>query len=582
MTDRSVALRVLLVALVILSGVAGAMVAPAAASVTATAPMWQVDAGAENDTNATATPTPTPSTDSTSDETDSTSNENESENANTTSKGLGEGEKATTLTVIQPSYAKGPVTMATHDGLKTYTASGDVLYVRTPFNASAVVKAGVREDSASLEWNEEQRRFVFNPNGKTGTYQLWFVVEANDGTRTTYRANLLVEVAKYVHLSEADHTDLKEGASAWDDVLDMAEDAGLCDPSSDASPEGEFDACEGALKDAFEWYQFYLHPFSAFAGQTLGIVMMFVQWPAGWFLLSIVAVLYYVGKRRDRKQNRRYRAQFESIEDIDSAEKAAERRELNRNLNLKPFEELGLTVSGGAALREAFKVDTPRQALEKVREAFNIERMIRLLLSAYSQQGYRARVSVSDGGPNAMPAVDLVAPDEFETTVDDTGREVPVDPALVDLHDLDGSEVLALDWSVLDPEVLWAEDVDPSKLRLPIANDATEEDLVDALGIAISEDGANYAMLDRREEFADLLIDFIEHVAADDDVTDETGRLRKEVDFIDFMYTFTAMGSEQYRYPLWDLRDILLRARQRLDPSERMESAADQATQGEL
>jgi hypothetical protein len=147
--------------------------------------------------------------------------------------------------------------------------------------------------------------------------------------------------------------------------------------------------------------------------------------------------------------------------------------------------------------------------------------------------------------------------------------------------DLDESQLLQLDWTELNPDILWDEEVAATDLGLPVANDAqAEDDLVAEWDIPIGEDGHDYYILERREEFAELLLTFIQNVAASQ-YTDDDGKIRPEVDLIEFMYTFTSVGAEKYRWSLHDTVDVLLYNRQRLDADDRMDDLADRSRQGD-
>ncbi len=116
-----------------------------------------------------------------------------------------------------------------------------------------------------------------------------------------------------------------------------------------------------------------------------------------------------------------------------------------------------------------------------------------------------------------------------------------------------------------------------------INNDAESEgeDLVDEFDIPIGEDGNQYHVIERREEFADILVEIIQGIASSE-FTDDEGRVRPDADMLDFLYTFTAVGAEQYRFSLWDMRDILLRSRQKLDAGERMTDLAERSRDNQL
>jgi len=88
-------------------------------------------------------------------------------------------------------------------------------------------------------------------------------------------------------------------------------------------------------------------------------------------------------------------------------------------------------------------------------------------------------------------------------------------------------------------------------------------------------------VLERREEFVDILLEVVEHVASSA-YTDDDGRPRPEVDLVEFMHEFVSTGAEKYRLSWWHLRDILQYTRQQLDDNERLDELASQSEEGRL
>lgn len=528
-----------------------------------------VPAGGAAQENATTTATETPTATPTSTPTDS---------GNATGSN---GEQPVQLYVEQPRHVSSTVDHSMSGGLHTYAVRGKVHEIEpSGFNASQVVRSGVREDSATLTYDKGIERWVLDTQGASGTYRVFWVVRTG-GQTDTYAANIKVEQAEFAHLSPGRYEDLSDKASNWEWVITQFEDAGLI--PSDASVE----KVKSVVEDAVTWYEFYVSPLSALTGQFTSLGIMLVRWPAGWIIIGTLLLLFFWRDRKKTRQNRRYKRQFARIEDVDEAERRAEERELKRILSMKNFTDLGLSESDAEAIKEHCDAENPRQFLERLREFLSEKRMVGMLLAAHDQLGHRIRVRRDDLGniedvslqEEPLPGEDGLAADGG-TAAAGEGSESNI--SYLSPAEVDEEIILRLDWTDLSPEVLWDEHVDITDVPMPIANEADDEDdLVAEFDIPIGEDGHDYYILERREEFAELLITFIRHVAASE-YTDDEGCIRADADIVDFLYTFTSVSAEKYRWPLYNTRDILLRCRQLLDADERMQDVAENSRQGGL
>lgn len=474
-------------------------------------------------------------------------------------------EFAPDIYVEQPRWVGSSVDESTVDGVQTFTVKGATQEIALQnVGSDAVVRAGVREDSATLRYDKGIDRWVLDTQGQAGTYRVFWVVRQGDGTPQTVQANIKVTQAQFEHLPPSRLESLRQKAELWDWTRDKLAEYGIV--SRDVSNE----QLKEAITDAAIWYGFYLNPLSALTGQFFTLAIMLAKWPAGWIIFAVLFAIYFVRDRKKTKENRRLKRQFADIGNVEAAEREAWEREIKRFLSRKEFQDLGLTDADAQAIREHFDVTNPRQFYDRLRSAFDEYYWVRLILSAYDQLDYR--LVYSDDGPELVPPDETVAADGGSV-------RLAADEALAeaDREVLDG-----LDWAELDPNVLWHEDVDGSALDLPVGNGPDAEgDLVDAFDVAIGEDGDQYHVIERREEFVEIMLEIIEHIAASEHC-DEEGRIRPEADLLDFLYTFTETGAEKYRLPLFHVRDILLRCRQQLDADSRMQSLADGAEEGRL
>jgi hypothetical protein len=480
------------------------------------------------------------------------------------------------LYVEQPRHVSSGVDSTTTEIGVVYTASGQVLELEPRnFNPEDVIKASVREDAATLKFDKSIGRYILDTQGTAGTYQLVFRARA-DGKITTYRATIKVQQADFAHLPAAELNDLEQQAGQYDWVVSQFASAGLL--AEDASA----DRVEAVIEDAVTWYTFYDNPLSGLSGQFLSFGIMLIKWPAGWVILGTVFIVAFWRLGKTKKENRKLKRQFADIENINESKREAQERELKRILSMQTFQDLGLTDTDAQAVKEHCDVDNPRQFLDKFRDYFAPSRSVALLLSAYEQLGHAVSVTRRDGQVVEAELVEQAAVPDGGVTTESPGVDSGID-GHIRPSDADQEIIEALDWDELSPDVLWHDDVDASKLDMPVNNDRESEgtDLVEEFGVPIGEDGTQYHIVERREEFVDILVQVIEGIAASE-FTDEEGRVRPDADLLDFLYTFSAVGAEGYRESLWDLRDILLRTRQKLDAGERMTDLAERSRNNEL
>ena len=480
------------------------------------------------------------------------------------------------LYIEQPRHVStGVDTQTTKDGI-IYTVNGRVLELEPQnFDPADVVRAGVQEDAATLRFDKSIGRYILDTQGTSGTFQLMFRTRA-DGEVTTYHATVQVEQAEYAHLAPGTLDELRGQADQYDWIVSQFSDAGLMpdDPSEDR--------IEAVIEDAVTWYTFYDNPLSGLSGQFLSFGIMLIKWPAGWVILGTIFIVAFWRVGKTKKENRKLKRQFADIENINESQREAQERELKRILSMQTFQDLGLTDSDAQAVKEHCDVDNPRQFLDRFRDYFTPNRSIGLLLSAYEQLGHAISVQRVDGQVVDAELVDDATVPDGGVAID-AGDGTDQMAGYIKPSDADGEIIEALDWDEISPDVLWHDDVDASKLDMPVNNDAESEgtDLVEEFGVPIGEDGTQYHIIERREEFVEILVDIIEGIAASE-FTDEEGRVRPDADMLDFLYTFSAVNSERYRESLWDVKKILLRTRQKLDAGKRMTDLAERSKNHEL
>jgi hypothetical protein len=533
--------------------VAASLVAPVAVAQTDTA--TPTPSGAET-TAETATPTPTPTP--SGGETGSS----------------GGGDQGAALTITQPAYIDSAVDESTQDGQPLYEASGEQLLITVdnlPEDAE-IQNYGVDADEATLI--ERGDTYVLQPDAD-GTFSVWWTTSQGE----TYSALVQVESANYVHVERERYDQTQSQADAWAGFVSELEQRGIVD--NDASMSD----LRGISEDAAAWYEFYLDPFSALTGGFVALLTILITQPGGWLFLALLFLVFGLSMYTIVRRNRTLERQFRDIEDLDEAERKAWEQEIKRAASKDTLQDWGLTDSDAEAIKQHTGARNPRQFAAWIADNIGEFRVVRTLLGAYEQLGHELEVRRDDSGE--VLSVELVAGDgDFESEEDAVaadGGDVAVERIAPTGEQATDDVLKRLSWTDLDGDVLWHPDVDSSKLDLPIQNERHSEgfDLIEEADIPIGEDGADHYILDRREELVGILIEVVEEAAAST-YTDDDGRPRPEVDFVEMIYQFVSEGSEKYRLPFWHLRDILIETRKQLDDDERLDQLASKSEDNEL
>lgn len=505
-----------------------------------------------NGTNTTAqtpTPTPTPTPDGSE---------------------AGDGRNAD-LRVTQPGYVDSPVDTDSENGTIVYQASGEELLLTLENDrAGTITNYGVEEAEASMVKRGDT--YVFTPDA-SGTYSVWWT----DDSGSTYRAYVQIDTAGYVHLPKEEHEAQQAKADAWGEFVTMLDRAGIVD--GDESIEHLLTVAD----EAVQWYQFYLSPFSALTGGFIAILTILISEPGGWLFLALLLLVFGLSTFTIVRRNRKLERQFRDIEDLDEADRRAWEQEIKRNASKSTLQDWGLTDAGAEAVKQHTGARNPRQFASWIAGNIGEFRVIRALLGAYEQLGHEIEVRRSPDGE--LLDAELVQPDASREGDDEA---VAADGGDIQAETIPPSEagddvLKRLEWTELEGDVLWHPEVDASALDLPVQNDRHSDgvDLIEDADIPIGEDGADHYILKRREEFVDVLIEIVEEAAAST-YTDEDGRPRPEVDFVEMIYSFCSVGAEKYRLPFWHLRDILLATRAQLDDDERLDQLAQKSEDNEL
>lgn len=491
------------------------------------------------------------------------------------------GSQPAEIDVEQPSFVSDDVSSAAEDNRTIYTVSGDEFTLDPQnFDVADVRSAQAVESGASVELNDRAGWYEVAVD-EAGTYEFVFTTNIN-GSTEEFVTVLDVEETDYVHLTADEYAEERDEAAAWRDIRGTFEEFNLV--SEDAS----IDEALLSMEESAVWSYFLANPGAALIADFALWATLFATRPTGFMIVGFILIALSGISAFALKRERDMRRKMPDIEDIDMSLLEAQKRELDRNLSLRSFQDLGLTDHDAQAIQEHFDVRNARQFFNRVLDSWRPTRFVRAYLGAHSQHDDVVRVIRDEAGD--VVDAEIVSPDAVAFDTDDRvstdgGATVDVRETdtveFVDPATVDEDVIEVLDWQTLDSTLLFDDDTDASELDLPIQNTRDDDDLIQEFNIPIGEGGDAVHLIERREQLCELFIDVLGEIEAST-WTDDRGKPRPDVDFIQFMVTWTTVGAEQYRMPVGHIRDLFLRSMQKLDASERMDDLTSRSQNNEV
>lgn len=466
-----------------------------------------------------------------SSESSESSESSSSDSSEQSSQGTPEFVFTEQVEVTEPSYVSGGVNYRTEEGRDTYKTQGGEIHFYFSDEVT-VQEAGVQED-AQLQYDSRSDSYVLNLS-KDGTYTLDFSLEFNG---ESYQHTIYVDATEtnYQHVTQSTYNSLQDKSDAYDQI-----NREWSEYTADESTESTVELLTG---DALTWYKFYKAPLEVFGERFFSITILLIRWPTGWVILGSIAIATMLFRYRDRKDAQQARRQMASFGDIELEKLEAEARRLRKMLSEKDFQQLGFNDSDSRFFREHLGPN-PKSAVDTLLEYLDPEEIIRAYLEVYSEQGHQ--IIENENG-------------DYEITQYDHGDD-GMDPA-----DVSGEVLDELDWGEIDSKIIH----ESNNVELPL-NTATQ-DLADDMNISLREDGDTYAYIENRSELSKLLAQLLVKISTLDEF-DEEGRLREEYDLLNILWMFTAESSEKYRFPVWNLRELLLKTQEELDSEQSLQS----------
>lgn len=139
------------------------------------------------------------------------------------------------LAIDQPAYVDDEVRQTNINGTRAYVVTGEEFEVQPRnFRSENVVDYGLETGAGELSYDETMREYVFDPQGETGTFRLYWVVtrqtqvnQTSGNTTETVTRNIssrytatvrVTGQTNLVHVSQADLDETRGAASNWRDL----------------------------------------------------------------------------------------------------------------------------------------------------------------------------------------------------------------------------------------------------------------------------------------------------------------------------------------------------------------------------
>lgn len=484
-------------------------------------------------------------------------------------------ERPASIAIQQPGYVESDVEQLSTNGTPTYAVAGERINIRPRnFDSGNVVDFGVESETGALRYDEAVDLFVFSPEGKTGTYDLYWIVnrqvEVSDGNETAngtetvssrYVARIRVTgQANLEHSSAASIDEYREDAENWRELNETIHSEAVSGPGADIETE---------LQSAIGYLRFINHPFQALTGNFTAIGILLVTSLGGLLWVAFSQGYHVLVVSRIRKRLNL----TESIEadEGELSERIAEYeyQESLRALQNMDWNDVFRDDHVAAAFRDKFG-ETVLDGWEIFQQLFLPRNLVRDRLQAMSQAGYVAVVdqeTTGDGDVDATVIEDAhieierrVGPDE--TTVD---LEQPSEQ-LLDAVDFDDPLIVAFDL--------------PEELREGELGelDTTVESMdLDALLELLDEDLRHFSDM---KIYGQYIRDFVVSVR-DHPITDSRGKPDSTRYTLEEWLKASQLMSDRYAFPFSSyLADGIERALIDFRPGQRAEKEIRRLDEG--
>lgn len=438
------------------------------------------------------------------------------------------------LLIEQPDYVDGSPQQRSAGDRPVYEVAGAQFDVRPQgFSAADVVDFGVSTSGGSMSYNPDWEHYVFDPEGKEGSFDVYWIVDYQEpGTNTTERVQFVATInvaedASVSVLPSDRHDQLQADADKWQEhnatLTDVREKNLLLHNllGSPGSNEELFDRAISAYENTRD-------PGAKIMQNYQALILLAIITPAGWFfvskwsLLSLFPIRELWRRLNIANVNEPYEG---DLADREAEQDLKERLELPANWDFQDLNAISDPEAMG--LREV--ESTPSSFYTKFRDATAWPKMCRDRLRIMSQCGYAAKVEddqlVTDGGEEDDEielSTLLQEHDGVQVSVVSLEDETEPDEGLEardDLFSIDTPSESLVDAVKLD-ETVWSfdprtADYDPSQFDEPLETHSLEE-LVEEI-----DPPMNY--FDDKEAFGEALLEVAQW--ANENLADDDGEV---------------------------------------------------------
>ncbi|PCR88700.1 hypothetical protein CP557_21975 [Natrinema ejinorense] len=366
------------------------------------------------------------------------------------------------LVVEQPSYVSEDVDRQSSNGTPVYVVKGDVqqLYPQG-FDAENVSEFGLTSGSGELSYDETLERYTLDPNGETGSFEAYWIVdreqtvtEGNNTTTTTeqtrHEAVIRVDGLETVTVMEPTEVEsLESNANKWTDwngtVTDVRESSILGHRLSAPSSNEE------VMQAMVNAYLTMRSPTHLLDGGFTAAVIIIATTLGGIFLFALLKVPDALALRKiygDYFQRKSVEEQEGTLAERQESEDLKDR--LNRFANWDWQDIPSVTDHEAVELREKVG-ETPLEGLLKFAWLFHEDTMKENRVRVMGSCGYVAQLApetdghvATDGGETSLGratlvrADDVLEPDETVADRDDLrSLAVPSETLLAAIPDDD-------------------------------------------------------------------------------------------------------------------------------------------------
>lgn len=432
------------------------------------------------------------------------------------------------LAIEQPSYVDSRVHTTTVNGTNVYTVKGDWAGINPQnFNTSNVVSYGVTAPEGKLQYEEQMGTFEFDPEGHTGTFDMYWVVQrptvvevAQNNTTVTkvvdqrvrYEATIRVKgMAKMEHYQAGALAETKQKANLWEEYNSTVQEIRNQDL---LFWFGGAPSVQTISQTSLNMYVSVFGPVYSFLNGS-GILLALILSGFGLAFLGSHYGVFSLVVYRLKKQLNKFRAIEAEEGDVGTKANEVARRERNRTFINRDWNDY-FNDFISRIFRESWDADTPAEAFEVLSNgALNPATWMANRLQMMHHAGYRLAV------PRDVSDADVWDLSPEKTHIIRPNEQVADDEKVVGL-DANMEELLEIvDWN---DEAIWndfnpvavAEQIDRGELdSVPMTYDL--EQLLETSGLA-------YDRFDSTERAGQALLEYAEAVV-ESDLTDASGRI---------------------------------------------------------